>query len=136
MTAKLSPRLSSTPTTYSSLHRIATFIHDEYRIYVLDEVGGMMISLRPNSRASRDNAPGPRQMSDRAITADNAAVMWASTELTLEPGNQANTLLTPTNAARRATARVNSPIRSKSPSNITADTTTAVIKPGSCRSLK
>jgi len=35
---------------------------------------GMMISRRPNIRASRDKAPAPRQMTAAAITADKRAV--------------------------------------------------------------
>jgi hypothetical protein len=38
------------------------------------DLTGMMISRRPNIRASRDKAPAPRQMTEAAMTADKTAV--------------------------------------------------------------
>lgn len=97
----------------------------------------MIISLRPNSRASSDRAPGPRQIREIAITADKAAVMWASNELTLEPGNHAKTLLTAASAAKTATNRVNSPISSRTPASIPKHTIDTGNRPlDSCLSLK
>ena len=51
------------------------------------ELGGMTISRRPNSRASNDDAPGPRQMTATAITVTNAAVDGATGGVE-DPGNK------------------------------------------------
>lgn len=104
--------------------------------YVLDEVGGMMISLRPNIRASRDKAPAPKQITATAITADKTAVVGVSSGPTLDLGNQEKTLLTPIIAATKATNRVSNPIRSKTPTAIIAATTANVKNPRSRLSLK
>src|SRR2546426_7830657 len=75
----------------------------------------MIISRRPNNRASRDKAPAPRQMTATAITADNTAVIGVASGPTLDFGNKEKTLLTPIIAATKPTGRVRNPIMSKKP---------------------
>src|SRR5215467_7521945 len=86
----------------------------------------MTISLRPNSRASIDQTPGPMQMKETAITADNADVIGVTIDSVLVLANQENPATTATTAAPRATYRVKKPISSSKP---TAPTTTRTIHP-------
>ena len=62
----------------------------------------MMISRRPNKRASSENAPGPRQIRAIAITVAKAAVGLASNNSRLGAGNQENALATQNNPAEDA----------------------------------
>src|SRR5215813_4117457 len=66
--------------------------------YSFDELAGMIISRRPNRRASSDKAPGPRHMTATAITADKSAVIGIPSGPTLNAGNKEKTLAIPTRA--------------------------------------
>jgi hypothetical protein len=99
--------------------------------YVFDELMGMIISRRPNSLASRDKSPAPRQMTATAITADNVAVIGVSSGPTLDLGSQEQTLPTATIAAAKATNRVRNPIRSSKPAAIITETIAQIKNPSS-----
>src|SRR5262249_37093965 len=58
------------------------------RVQDFDEGGlGMIISRRPNSRASREKAPGPRQAMAAAMAMTKVVVSLASKRLASGPGN-------------------------------------------------
>jgi len=61
------------------------------------EAPGMIISRRPNKRASSENAPGPRQTRAIAITVAKAAVGLASNNSRFGAGNHENALPTQNN---------------------------------------
>ena len=65
----------------------------------------MMISLRPNRRASSEKAPGPRQTTATAITVAKAAVVRVSKKATLGAGSQEHMVLTPAPTATMAAKR-------------------------------
>ena len=67
---------------------------------------GMMISRRPNSRASSEKAPAPRQMTAAAIAVARAAAVVVSNNATLGAGSQEHMVLTPATNATRAAKRV------------------------------
>ena len=75
----------------------------------------MTISLRPNKRASRENAPAPRHMMATAMTAYNAAARGVTTAMGWEAGNQEKILAMPAAAAASATNRVRKPMSNKNP---------------------
>ena len=66
---------------------------------------GIMISRRPNSRASREKAPGPRQTTAAAITVAKAAVVLVSKKARLGAGSQEHMVLTPAPIATKAAKR-------------------------------
>jgi len=67
---------------------------------------GMMISRRPNNRASSEKAPGPRQMTAAAITVAKAAVSLVSNTSTAGAANQEHMLPRPASTATMAAKRV------------------------------
>lgn len=55
-------------------------------------VRGMMISRRPNKRASRENAPGPRKASATAMLISNVIAARESSKLPVESRNSEDIL--------------------------------------------
>jgi hypothetical protein len=102
----------------------------------LDELTGITISLRPNKRASRDNAPGPRQRTATAITAQRAAVVGVTRGPVVDAGNHEKIPTMPTPAAAKATNLVRKPIRSEHPTALTSAASATPANPSSCLSPK
>src|SRR5215813_13843271 len=99
---------------------LSSSVRGEHQVF--DELGGMMISRRPNNRASRDQTPGPRQMRAIAMTAASAAASGAARNPSFTLENQERPVPAATTAAPSATYRVKRPIKSRKPTMPTAAT--------------
>jgi len=95
-----------------------------------------MISRRPNSRASIENAPGPRKTIAALIITANMIGSFASNRFGVAAGNHANAIPRAPTPTRAAAIGVRNPIESKAPLLAAAKPTAPVCRvsvPGSAK---
>jgi len=80
-----------------------------------DERFGMMISRRPNRRASSENAPGPRQTIAIAIAAVRITASLVTNRFGAGSGNHGNKLATLISPPTKTARGVIYPIKAKAP---------------------
>lgn len=92
----------------------------------------MTISRRPNRRASRENAPGPRKNRATAMAVANPTADFVASQLDVNPEISGTALIKHANPARMLASGVRYPTSRKAAMTIRA-TATTVIKDGRSR---
>ena len=97
------------------------------------EAGGMIISRRPNRRASTENAPGPNRTTAALMAMAKTADSFASKRLGAVTGNRENVTATVPRLINAATNGVRSPTVSNPPLTIASKHVAHVPSEGSAR---
>ena len=96
----------------------------------------MIISRRPNKRASTDRAPGPSSTIALATVITRIANNFASTRLGAGEGNHENRMPAQPNAAMALAAGVRNPSNSDAPQTIASKPATLVLNVGSAEPVR
>lgn len=97
------------------------------------EVLGMMISRRPNSRASSENAPGPRKARAMDITITSTMSGLVSNRVPVDPGSEESTAAMVLTATMMLATGVIRPITTKALLATARKTAAQVTKLRSCQ---